>query len=342
MCKKGKTVERHFYNNTFIKYFNIIAFLVIVILFVWQWICLQESFNSFKKETQKQITSLENVKTNLISLEEVEKDSLNYLFKEKDIEKINNNLNALASEIYQERNKAEAIIDKDIDRLNLYMSIGIGFLAILGVFVPISINLLSNDDLKKKQERLDSKSSEIHEKTLKLEEEVKVIDSDELKQAISNAKQAIEKSKEIEELKTKTDVILPKLSLISLQIAIHRLFNQSSLALTNSRKNSSALFVKLFTDVKTNLEKCKNDSLLIIETNSNLKQTIQDLAILLKDQSFKYTSYVYSREIEVKAKKTIISLEKLSCSTKNDQDATFIQVLETLDVLINEIKNTDA
>lgn len=304
-------------------------------LFSLQWYSLNENINTLKTETKKQLIRLENSKTNLIQLENIEKDSLNYIFNAKDIAKINENLNALASEIFQERNKAEAIIDKDIDRLNLYMAIGIGFLALLGVFIPILVNILSNDDLKKKQVVLGEKLFEIDDK-------VKDLDKEELKQAIINANQAIAKSKEIEELKTKTDDIIPKLSVISLQIAIHRLFNQSSLALTDSRDNSNKLFVGLFGDIKSHLEQCKDDSLLRIRNNPNLKETIVDLAKLLKDNSFKYTSYIYSREIEIKAEKTISSLVTLSESTESNQCENYKKTFETLDALIKEIKDTDA
>ncbi|OAB75674.1 hypothetical protein [Cochleicola gelatinilyticus] len=311
-------------------------FLIALIgLFSLQWYSLNENINTVKTEAKKQLIRLENSKTNLIQLEDIERDSLNYIFNATDIVKINKNLDALASEIYQERNKAEAIIDKDIDRLNLYMAIGIGFLALLGVFIPILVNILSNDDLKKKQKVLG-------EKLLKIVDKVKDLDKEELKQAIINANQAIEKSKEIEELRTKTDDILPKLSVISLQIAIHRLFNQSSLALNDSKDETNELFVGLFSDIKLQLEKCKNDSLLLIQDNPNLYQTIVDLTKLLDDSSFKYTSYIYSREIENKAENTISSLVTLSKSTESNQEENYKKTFGTLDALINEIKDTDA
>jgi hypothetical protein len=334
MCKKEKTVEKHFDNNIFIRNFTVIILSVLVILFVMQWRSLHKDFDSFKIDSQEQVTRLENSKTNLIQLEDVEQDSLNYIFKAADIEKINNNLNALASEIYQERNKAEAIIDKDIDRLNLYMAIGIGFLALLGIFVPFLVNVLSNDDLKKKQEALDDKLKRIVN-------QFKDLDKEGLKQAIINANQALEKSKEIDNLNTKTDNILPKLSIISLQIAIHRLFNVSSLALSKNRDESKKLFKELFENIKNRLVECQSDENLNISNSEIMKLTLVDFAELIDNESFKFTSYITtSRNINEKI--LIESLRNLSQSNGNNQEENFKLVIQSFDTFIEQIQNTDA
>jgi hypothetical protein len=334
MCKKEKTVEKHFDNNIFIRNFTVIILSVLVILFVMQWRSLHKDFDSFKIDSQEQVTRLENSKTNLIQLEDVEQDSLNYIFKAADIEKINNNLNALASEIYQERNKAEAIIDKDIDRLNLYMAIGIGFLALLGIFVPFLVNVLSNDDLKKKQEVLDDKLKRIVN-------QFKDLDKEGLKQAIINANQALEKSKEIDNLNTKTDNILPKLSIISLQIAIHRLFNVSSLALSKNRDESKKLFKELFENIKNRLVECQSDENLNISNSEIMKLTLVDFAELIDNESFKFTSYITtSRNINEKI--LIESLRNLSQSNENNQEENFKLVIQSFDTFIEQIQNTDA
>jgi|GEM_PF-972635 len=340
MCKEERTVEKHFYNNVFIRNFTITILSAIIILFVWQWRSFQNDFNSFKEETQDQVTRLEHSKTNLIELQEVEKDSLNYIFKVTDIEKINKNLNSLASEIYQERNKAEAIIDKDIDRLNLYMAMGIGFLALLGVFVPILVNILSTDELKKKQE-------EFQNKIERYDKQIKVIDSD-----ISNINnkvdgidknkinKAVENSKLIDSLKKDSDDIIPKLSVISLQIAIHRLFNVSSLSLSKSREESKELYKKLFENIKDHLEQCQKDEKLNITNSEIMKQTLIDFADLINDESFKFTNYLTSRNIDEKilVKKLIV----LSNSNENNQDENFTVVIQSFETFIEQITNKDA
>ncbi|MGV6844931.1 MAG: hypothetical protein ACWA42_02245 [Lutibacter sp.] len=336
MSTKEKTIEKHFYNNTFIKYFTVILLTGIMLLFVIQWIVLNNSFNSFKIESQEKLTNLENVKTNLIEIKDVEEDSSNYIFKSADIEKINNNLNALATEIYSERNKAESLIDKDIDRLNLYMAVGIGFLAMLGVFVPISINILSNDDLKKKLDELQKKSDKLDEthevlgKSIsKITKDVEGIDKEKIDKAVEN-------SKLIERLKEDSAEILPKLSVISLQIAIHRLFNQSSLTLSKSNENTIKLFKELFENIQDQLKLCQDDVKLNIAHSPTMKQTLKDFAELIDNESFKYTSYLTNRNIDEEL--LISKIIDLSESDETNQSERFKLVLETFDTFINEME----
>lgn len=324
-----------------IKNFLWIFLITLIGLFSLQWYLLNKNINSLNEENKKQITRLENSKTNLIQLVEVEKDSLNYIFKAKDIEIINNNLNALASEIYQERNKAEAIIDKDIDRLNLYMALGIGFVALLGVFVPLLVNVLSNDDLNKKQEVLDDKLIEVQNSISTIETKVKDLNQEELKLAIFNANQALSKTNEITNLKNKTDDILPKLSVISLQIAIHRLFNVSSLSLSKTRAQSKELFKELFEDIKSHLEYCQSDENLIIANSKIMKQTLIDFADLIDNESFKFTSYITtSRSINEKI--LVKSLKDLSESDDSNQSGKFVLVIKSFEKFIEQITNLNS
>lgn len=324
-----------------IKNFLWIFLITLIGLFSLQWYLLNKNINSLNEENKKQITRLENSKTNLIQLVEVEKDSLNYIFKAKDIEKINNNLNALASEIYQERNKAEAIIDKDIDRLNLYMALGIGFIALLGVFVPLLVNVLTNDDLKKKQEVLDDKLIEVQNSISTIETKVKDLNQEELKLAISNASQALSKTKEITNLKNKTDDILPKLSVISLQIAIHRLFNVSSLSLSKTRAQSKELFKELFENIKSHLEHCQSDENLIIANSKIVKQTLIDFADLIDNESFKFTSYITTSR-NINEKTLVKSLKDLSESDESTQSEKFTLVIKSFEKFIEQITNLDS
>ncbi|WP_318639800.1 hypothetical protein [Flavobacterium ardleyense] len=324
-----------------IKNFLWIFLITLIGLFSLQWYLLNKNINSLNEENKKQITRLENSKTNLIQLVEVEKDSLNYIFKAKDIEKINTNLNALASEIYQERNKAEAIIDKDIDRLNLYMALGIGFIALLGVFVPILVNVLSNDDLNKKQEVLDAKLIEVQTSISSIETKVKDLNKEELQLAISNANQALSKTEEITNLKNKTDDILPKLSVISLQIAIHRLFNVSSLSLSKTRAQSKELFKELFENIKSHLEYCQSDENLIIANSKIMKQTLIDFADLIDNESFKFTSYITTSR-SINEKTLVKSLKDLSESDESNQSGKFTLVIKSFEKFIEQITNLNS
>lgn len=336
------TTEHH-HHNKLIKCILIIFLIIFSVLFVTQWITLHNNIKDLKKNTEIDNLSFKNVKTNLIDISTLKSDSLNVTLAKEDVEKINSNLNALTSEIYNERNRAESIIDKDIDRLNLYMALGIGFIAILGVFVPILVNILTNDDLKRKQEVLTNdlkltkdeisntkkESNSIKDKVDRID--IKAIDS------------AVEKSKEIDNLKEKTDEVLPKLSIITLQIAIHRLFNISSLALSKIAKDpkDTSLFIELFEDVKNSIQYCKADSLIIEETKI-LKQTLMDCKELMTEEDYKFTTFGKSRNLYGELKTLSDHFVELSNCKKDEQEVKYNQLNSSFENFINKLKSLNA
>ena len=298
-ASKGPWIKRNFLG----------IFLFFTILFFGvQWFFLNRNINSLKKINEDYVGKFETAKTNLIDLEKVANDSLSYKFSKEDVAEINRSLSILAKEIYSERNKAESIIDKDIDRLNLYLALGVGFLALLGVFVPFLVNILSNDDLKTRQKFLRDKLESLESKSI-------IID----------------------ELKDKTDGILPRLSIISLQIAIHRLFNVSSMVLTETREESSEQFSELFVNIKDQLGVCSNDKNLLTNDGLIFKQTIIDFTKLLDNDGFKFTSYVFSRGVESKLNGLIVSLKELSENLDKNEPNYFKKAIDSLDGLIIEI-----
>src|SRR5690606_27831743 len=145
--------------------------------------------------------SLKNIKTNLLDVSKLKEENGVIKIQKSDVITINDNLNKLSEEIFNERNKAETIIDKDIDRLNLYMALGIGFIAILGIFVPLLINYLSYDELKDNQNRLDNSYQDLLTKTKDLP------DSADLSKVIEDSKQLLGKSEQIEKLRVATEII---------------------------------------------------------------------------------------------------------------------------------------
>lgn len=343
MSNTSTTEHHHHHNNKLIKCILIVFLIIFSILFVTQWITLNSNIKAIKEKVKADSVSFNNVKTNLIDISTLKSDSLNVTLAKKDVEKINSNLNVLTSEIYNERNRAESIIDKDIDRLNLYMALGIGFIAILGVFVPILVNILTNDDLKRKQEILTNdlkltkdEISNTAQESIAIKEKVDRIDLE----AIDSA---VEKSKEIENLKEKTEEVLPKLSIITLQIAIHRLFNVSSLALSKIAKNpaDSRLFIELFSDVKVAIQSCQSD-LIIIEETAVLKQTLMDCKELMTEEEYKFTTFGKSRDLYGELKTLSDHFVELSNCNKDEQEAKYNQLNSSFENFITKLKSLNA
>jgi hypothetical protein len=298
-----------------------------ICLFAFFWWKSTENLNSYKIEKDKQYNHLVKIKTNLIDVDKIQqKDSLLVLNKEAIIE-INKNLNLLAEEIFNERNRAESIIDKDIDRLNLYMAVGIGFMTLFGIFVPILVNLLSVNDLREKLKEMPPK---------------KTIDS-----LISNTQKALEKSEAIDTVKENLQNIQgelgklnPEISTITLQISINRLFNLSPSAISRiSRKGDFSLYTNLFENIKQELDRCNRNEKHKISTSSSFRETIVDFADMLVNEQTQFNTFLDSRSILQNYTQISASLRQLAISTLENENTNYETVINQIDTLINQINN---
>jgi hypothetical protein len=296
-------------------------------LFAIFWWKSTVNLNSYKVEKDKQYNHLVKIKTNLIDVDKIQqKDSLIVLNKESIIE-INNNLNLLAEEIYNERNRAESIIDKDIDRLNLYMAIGIGFMTLFGIFVPILVNLLSVNDLREKLKEMPPK---------------KTIDS-----LITNTQNALEKSEAIDtvmetlnHIQVDLNKLNPEISTITLQIAINRLFNLSPSAITRiSRNGDFSLYTSLFENIKQELYRCNLNENHKISTSSSFRETIVDFADMLVNEQTQFNTFLDSRSILQNYTQISASLRQLAISNPENENTNYETVINQIDTLINQISN---
>lgn len=289
-----------------------------VCLFTFFWWQSTNNLNSYKVEKDRQYNHLVKIKTNLIDVDKIQqKDSLMLLNKESIIE-INNNLNLLAEEIFNERNRAESIIDKDIDRLNLYMAVGIGFMTLFGIFIPILVNLLSVNDLKEKLKELTSNT----EKALAKSESI-----DTIKENLDNIKIDINK-------------INPEISTITLQIAINRLFNLSPSAITKiSRNGDFSLYSSLFENIKQELIKCNSNQDHKINSSTSFRDTLNDFSEMLVNEKTQFNTFLDSRKILDNYTNLSASLKQLSNSTIENENDNYQTVCSQIENLIKQIRN---
>lgn len=326
--------------STNVQYYNKNIFYVFIafasifsILFGIQWYTVNSSIKEYKLEKERQSNSLMRTKTNLLDVTKLESlKNLDYVvIKKKDLKEINENLNLLAEEIYSEKNQAVNLIDKDIDRLNLYMAIGIGFIAILGIFVPILVNFLSHDDLKEKQKNLDLEFINLNDKVKDFPKK------DDIQSAIDKSNILLSKSNEIDEIKRKTDNISPKISTISLQIAINRLFNVSPTAISKiARSGNCILYKSLFEKVKSELEKCKSDDLHSVN-NQSLNETFLDFSEMLLEEKFKFNTYLKKRNLVTDFDLLSSSLITLGSSNEDNEILNYENTIDIMDRIINSI-----
>lgn len=289
-----------------------------VCLFSIYWWKSTENLNSYKIVKDKQYNHLLKIKTNLIDVDKLHrKDSIIVINKEV-LAEINNNLNLLGEEIYNEKNRAESIIDKDIDRLNLYMAVGIGFMTLFGIFVPILVNLLSVNDLREK-----------------------------LKELKSNTQKALEKSEAIDtvtanikDIQGNLDKLNPEISTITLQIAINRLFNLSPSAITKiSRNGDFSLYTSLFANIKQELIRCNSNENHTIHNSTSFRDTLTDFAEMLVNEKTQFNSFLNSRRILDNYTTLSTNLSQLSNSTIENENDNYQIVINQIENLIEQITN---
>lgn len=303
----------------------IVFILLFLSLFGIQWYSLCNNLKEYKVEKNSQLKILANTKTNLIDVSKLEKSKKLIIIKKEDLVQINENINRLAEEIYNEKNKATTIIDKDIDRLNLYMAIGIGFISIIGIFVPVITNFLSHDDLK--------------EKIKILQEDTKNLDSEELGKAIKNANEALSKSAAIDGIKDNLDDVIPKVSTISLQIALNRINNMTATAIKNIRLHKNPkLFNELFNHLKDELKKCKDDDNHSISQNKPLIEALNDFVQIFNDEKIRFVSILNKKGLVLEFDNLSLELQKLIKSKKEDEEKIYEEINSTIDKILDIFK----
>lgn len=293
----------------------LVTFSILVIaLFLFQWNKTNDNIEIFKKEYDEKYERLSNVKTNLIDVEKLShKDSI-ILIKRNDLIEINKNINSLAEEVFNERNKAETIIDKDIDRLNLYMAIGIGFIALIGIFLPILVNLISVQDLKEKQKNLEKRIDETN---------------------IDEAKDKISK------IESDLNVHLPSISTLYIQNSLNRYFNISPILLTNLiRQRDKAYFIEILENIKIGFSKCKEDNRHIIKNDRFLISTLNDFVYFLEKPS-NHSSF-FNKEIQNAYDNLREHLINFINSDKENEDHFYSGVNQKLSKIINLIETKNA
>jgi hypothetical protein len=304
----------------------IIAIILPLFLFIFQWNKFENSLNVFKRQQEKDFKSIEEIQSkSLIQFRQLKKKDSTVVIKIDELQKINERYDQLFKFVNNNTNRAESLIDKDLDRLNLYLAIGIGFIGILGVFVPIVVNLMSVQDLR-------DKLNEIPEK-VKIDE------------ALKNATEAIEKAKNLEDLELKISTLsgnynkaVPIISTLILQNSIGRFFNITPYILTQlSRQNDRTYFIDLLNSIKSGFEYCDRDKDHTFQNNDFLKSTIKDFRIYITSAKFQTTAF--NESIVTKFGELSELLRLLVNAGPQDESNINLAIREKIHEIITEFSN---
>lgn len=280
---------------------SVIAILLLIIIYCLQWYHIENSLKIFQKEQKKEFKSLEEIKKNaLIQIQQVKIKDSTVNVKIEEIQIINERFDLLFEFVNNNTDRAESLIDKDIDRLNMFLAIGIGFIGILGVFVPILVNLMSVQDIRDKMKEYDGIGEKINSLSIKYNKAV------------------------------------PLISTLILQNAISRFFNVSPYILTKlSRPKNRDYFIELLYTIKLGFENCSIDKNHSFD-DPFLKVTIKDFRYFIVENSFQSTFFGSPTMDKFFELHTLLKV--LSETNITDEIKANLDVRNKIDEIISDLK----
>lgn len=308
-------------NTNYVKtllWISVPVFLFMISFLVFLWCSLDKNINDIKEENKKNYESIASLeKMSLIEIELTPLNKKQVIIESKEIEKINNHIKILTEAVQNEKSRTETLIDKDLSRLGTYMAVGIGFMTLLGVFVPILINVLSVQDLREKQKEIEDKANE----------------------ALDNSSKLDDFSTKFDSIESKTGNITLGLCNLVLQNAIARFFNISSIVLTNAvREKDYQSFINLLDAIKNAFQGCQTDTNHVVLENEQFSNTVQDFILFLETEKFRYQS-VFSTKKEIEEFDNLIEHLRTLKDSSNDNESENYKALDgQINVIINIFK----
>lgn len=185
------------------------------------------------------------------------------------------------------------------------------------VFVPILINVLSVQDLRDKQKDIKSKTNEVLDKSKKLDEF----------------------SGKVGSVESKVSSLTLGLCNLTLQNAIARFFNISSIVLTSAiRKKNYQSFIDLLEAIKNAFDGCKVVAHHVIIEHAPFKNTVDDFILFLETEKFRYQSVFNTKREAEEFDNLINKLRTLKDSTKDNETKNYKDLDDQINVIINIFK----
>jgi hypothetical protein len=319
--------------NKVLFWITIVFFLAFGVIFGIQWIKTNENISEIKKQNREYFEKIKTLKDyGPFQLDFKKLNENQVIINPEEIEKINKHISTLTEQVYSESNRVQFLIDKDIDRLNLYMAIGIGFLTIIGIFVPVVLNVLNYQDIRDKQNALDKRFDKID--LVKIDKAI--TDSEKAIQISTLALESADKVDRLSESVTKVEndikETFPKVSMLTLQYAIIRYFYIAPYLMTNLiREKDSKAIADLIISIRNGFDECKNNSSL---NDVNLQSTISDFVIFIREPRF------HSLFLSKKITNEFFDLSGILEKLLKDKNEEHYQLVDTkLNQIVESIRN---
>jgi archaellum component FlaC len=272
-----------------------------------------------------------------------------YKLKQEDLDKFNDHIDYLSDKVEGEVKRTQENNQYDIDRINTFLAIGIGLLAIIGGLLPLVINFFSRESLDKRMDSIQEEAKEIqtasnaaklaaegaNEKAKTASDTVSGLDSKvkDAEKSIEEVKEAIAPLKDgLKEVKEATRKI-PYIDLLVFQNAVAKLTSTDALKLF--------IGASRYTDVATYLQNLiaaidsfDND---LFENNTDFdvkyfKNVVIELKLALRMGPIRRIPD--GRSFQEKIDEVVLQLTKLEKMETKD----FKEQLKTVSTSLTELK----
>lgn len=321
----------------------IISILVIIAGFAVN-ICIMN--NQFSKN-ELAISKSHQVNNPLKSLQ-IDSTKI-YKLKQEDINRFNDHIEYLSDKVEGEVKRTQENNQYDIDRINTFLAIGIGLLAIIGGLLPLVVNFFSRENLDKRMgcieddaKTIQTASNEAKNKatTAKEESEKAIKSISELEEKVEAANKGVEQmtsafeplKKGLEDVKEATKKI-PYIDLLVFQNAVAKLTSTDALKLFigASRYNDVAAYLQ---NLISAIDSFDND---LFENNTNFdvkyfKNVVTELKLALRMGPIRRIPD--GRSFQEKIDEVVLQLSKFEKMETKD----FKAQLKTVSATITELK----
>lgn len=310
----------------------IVPLLIIGSLF-HLWSTFDHNLNELRNESKNNYHKIYRLRSQPAF--KIEFDSLNrnqIVVSSKELQKINDQIEWLSNEVQLQVVRTETVIDKDLSRLGTYMAVGIGFMTILGIFIPMGMNYINFNEVKEKIRLSENTLGGITTRQTDLDNRLARIEGNiQTSESRSNA------------LEFRLNEFSPNISLLTLQNSIARFFNANNVILSNAvRSGNFQDAIALFTQISVSLRQFQNTTNGDIR-NTNFIMAIRDFIRFLELSEIQLHPAFSDRTMVDALRELALALRDLIADPVNEAtaDERFQNVSERIDVITNLFRNRE-
>jgi len=297
--------------------------VIMIAMFCYQWVRLEDNLARIRHELAFRLDSLsekKKVTPLVIDIKPLPTDKKLMTIDAKEVQKINAHIDALTAEVRSEALRAESIIEKDLDRLNLFMTVGIGFMAMLGVFVPLFANIVSGQDLRDQTTELRRQQTRMGANVNRAQIRMNQV------------------TQSIQEIDNRTNMTHLRLCNVSLQHAVGRFYNVGNVTMLHAVGDRRTYMEELFANLKRALTACQTEQGHQIAGDFHFAQSVSDLQRLFNSNVAVHTVFP-TRGMAQQMRVMETSLENLKNSTPVNETANYEMVFRSIDAVIRTWTN---